>query len=100
MHDTSAYEDLTIKQRLNTYNCKFYSWPEIGISEITTTLLENMDYLQENSDILDMEFLHVFPDNTKKIDRYLCILDSKKEQKDMLHFMKILECSFHERNLP
>ena len=56
-HDPSAYEDLTIKQRLNSYNGEFLLQPQICISEFAATLLENMDYLEENSDILDTESL-------------------------------------------
>ena len=72
---------------LNTNNCEFFLRPHIAISEFAETIIENVDYLKRNASILDMTSLNAFITKTKRIDKYLRILDSIKEETGMLHFI-------------
>ena len=59
------------------------------MSEFAETVLQNIEYLQDNVEVLDMTSLQAFLKKTKKIEPYLRILDSKKEETGMLHHIKI-----------
>ena len=94
VHDALVYEDSTLIRRLNRYNCKFFIRPQFAMSEFAETLLQNMEYLENNAEILDITSLNVFLKKTKKFQPYLWILDSKKEETSMLHHIKIFNIMF------
>ena len=59
-------------------NCEFYLLPQIAISEFAETVPANLQYVEENLEILDEESILTFIRKTKKIEPYLKILDSTK----------------------
>ena len=93
-HDAVTYDDATLPRRLNTYNSKFYLRSQCGISEFSETLLENIAYLENNAEILDMVSLNAFIKKTRRFEPYLKILNSKKEDTGMFHHIKILNIMF------
>ena len=88
-HDVPAYEDSTPMRRLNSYNCEFLVRAQVAMSEFAETLLQSIEYLEDNAEVLDMTSLQAFLKKTEKIESYLQILDSKKEETGMLHHIKI-----------
>ena len=52
-HNEDSYDDASISRRLNSWNCKFFQHPQIGISEFAETILANVKYLEDNMKILE-----------------------------------------------
>ena len=77
-YDAMSFEDSTLKQRLNNINCEFYLRPQIAISEFAETVYANLKYMENNYEILDPESIKGFLKKTKKIEKYLAVLDSKQ----------------------
>ena len=74
-HD-EKYDAATLTRRLNNFNCEFYARPQIAISELVETVLENLKYIEENAYILNKISIAVFVSKTKKIEKYLAVVDS------------------------
>ena len=89
-HHPLAYDDTTLYRRLNTYSCEFYLRPQVGTFEFFETLLQNIDYLENNADILGMTSLNDFINKTRKIEHYLRILNSMKEETVMFRRINVL----------
>ena len=51
---------------------------QIGISEFVETVRENIAYIEENLDIFDQKSITAFIHKTKKIEKYLPVLDAKQ----------------------
>ena len=77
-HDAMSFEDSTLKRRLNSINCEFYLRPQIAISEFAETVSANLKYMEENCEILDPESIKAFVKKSKKIEKYLAVLDTKQ----------------------
>ena len=75
-HNETVFDPAS--RRLNNINCEFYLRLQIAISEFTETVPANLQYVEENLEILDKESISVFKRKTKKIEPYLKILDSTK----------------------
>ena len=77
-HNENTFDPATLSRRLNNINCEFYLRPQIAISEFAETIPANLQYVEENINILDEESISAFIRKTRKIEPYLKILDSKK----------------------
>ena len=76
VHNETAFNPAS--RRLNNINCEFYLRPQIVISEFAETVLANLQYVEENLEVLDKESISAFIRKTKKIEPYLKTLDSTK----------------------
>ena len=74
-YDRQSFEPSTLSRRLNYFNCEFYIRSQIGISEFTETVSANLQYMEENQKILDPKSIQAFIKKTKKIEKYLAVLD-------------------------
>ena len=77
-HNENTFDPATLSRRLNNINIEFYLRPQIAISEFAEIIPANLQYVEENINILDKESISAFIRKTRKIEPYLEILDSKK----------------------
>ena len=77
-HDAMSFEESTLKRRLSNINCEFYLRPQIAMSEFAETVSANLKYMENNYEILDPESIKAILKKTKKIEKYLAVLESKK----------------------
>ena len=77
-HDATSFEQSTLNWRLSNINCEFYIRPQIAISEFAETVSANLKYMENNYEILDPKSIKAFLKKTKKIEKYLAVLDSKQ----------------------
>lgn len=64
-HDQQAFDDASLKRRLDSYDFKFLL-TTTNYNEFSATLLQNTEYLEQNADILDEESLNGFIYKTEK----------------------------------
>ena len=81
-HNENTFDPATLSRRSNNINCEFYLRPQIAISEFAETIPANLQYVEENINILDKESISALIRKTRKIEPYLKILDSKKRDEN------------------
>ena len=81
-HNENTFDPATLSRRLNNINCEFYLRPQIAISEFAETIPANLQYVEENINILDKESISALIRKTRKIEPYLKIFDSKKRDEN------------------
>ena len=77
-HSENTFDAATLSRKLNNINCEFYLQSQFTISEFAETTPANLQYVEDNINILDKKSISAFIRKTRKIERYLKILDSKK----------------------
>ena len=84
-HNEDSYDDASISRRLNSWNCKFFQHPQIGISEFAETILANVKYLEDNMKILEQKSLTAFVSRTKEIEHCLNKLDRRHPNEQSIY---------------
>ena len=79
-HDDNSFDSATLSRRLNNFNCEFYLRPQVAISEFAETIIKNVQYIEENANILDPKSIQGFVKKAKKIEKYLAVLDTKQSE--------------------
>ena len=79
-HDETSYDHATLGRRLNNVTCEFYLQARNSnvCCQFAETILTNVQYLEQNIEIVDQRWLAAFISKTKKIEKYLNILDTKQ----------------------
>ena len=52
-HNVTVFDPTIFSRRLNNINCELYVRPQIAISEFAETIPANLQYVEENLEILD-----------------------------------------------
>ena len=59
-HDDNSFDSATLSRRLNNFNCEFYLQSQVAISEFAEMIIKNVQYIEENANILDPKSIQGF----------------------------------------
>ena len=62
---------------------------QLAISAFTETVLANLEYLEENIEVLDQRSNAGFIKKTRKIEKYLAVLGSKKKEDTGMYLLRV-----------
>ncbi|XP_057312031.1 uncharacterized protein LOC130650392 [Hydractinia symbiolongicarpus] len=76
-HSEKTFSDADFAQKLNDINCEFYCRPQVAISEMASSIVENLEYVIKNTQCMEEKNMSRFITKIQKIFPSLNVINSK-----------------------